>query len=184
MPRFTAGSVPAIIGNFSASLIDRTGDVGSVSLEIADTVDAQELTDLSAFIGDVSNAGLVSYVTSVRTGINPKIATAYDDAESKVDTKAELVFMDNNLKTRSVSIPAPDAQYFSTEDGKTVLNTGNMAQLISQIALVLNGGALGTGTFVYQRGYLVTRSRKASVPKTKPAFTEPLALPPSDAPAV
>lgn len=180
MPRFPVAVVPAVLGNFSASYIDRTGDKGTVSLEVEDTVDALELTNLSAMIGDVSNAGLVSYTTSVRTAIDPTQATAYDDAESKVETKAELVFMNGQLKTRSVSIPAPDSQYFA-EDGKTVEKVGNMSALIDQIALVLNGGALGSGTYTYQRGYLVTRSRKASKPNVKPSFSEPLLLPPSDA---
>lgn len=182
MPRFPIGSLPANTGTISASLIDRNGDVASVSVELLDTVTDAEAEAMALAVADVSNAGLLSYVQSAKTAINPKNARAYDEAESSVASKAELVFADNSLKTRSVSVPAPDAQYIVN---KVVQNTGAMATLITAIENVLNGGALGSGTFVFQRGYFVSRSRKAEKGVVTPQFSEPvIAVPPGDEPGV
>jgi len=179
MPRFPIGAIASNLGSFSASLIDRNGEIGSVSLELLDTVTDAEAEAVGLAVADVSNAGLLSYGIAKKTAVNPKNTTAYDEAESSVASKAELVFADNSLRTRSVSVPAPDAQFIVN---KVVQNTGAMATLISAIELVLNGGAGGSGTFVYQRGYFVSRTRKTSKGVVTPNFTEPGLQAPSDAP--
>lgn len=184
MPNFPNTPAPTTKKNFSASYIDRTGELGTISLSIPDTVTQPELNTLASAIGAVTNAGLVSHTNTTKLAIKPTLAETLDENESSVSTKAELVFVDNALNTRSVSIPAPDAQFFDT-DGKTVKNAGDMATAITNIALVLNGGATGTGTYTFQRGYLVNRSRKTYKPNAKPLLAEPAALTkPGDDPAV
>lgn len=185
MPSFPAGTSPASIKNFSVSLIDYRGETGTVSVNVPATVTQEELETLAVRVGGVSNAGLYAYTTTEKDAISPAVATAYDDNEGSVSVKAELVFIDNNLQTRSFSIPAPDAQFVG-EDGVSITNTGGMALVISQLLLILNGGAGATppgGTFAFARGYIVTKSRKTKRGNTRPNFTEPGILPPTDAPA-
>lgn len=181
MPNFPISVLPATVKNYSASFIDTNGDTASISLTPPATVTDAELEAVTDAVAGVTNAGLVSSVISTKTGIAPQKAVAFDEANNSVTEKAELVFQNNALVTRSVSIPAPDAQFL---DGKTVLNTGDMAAAISAIELVLNGGAGGNGTFSYARGYKVSRSRATDRPNIKPNRQEPGLLDaPSDAPA-
>lgn len=183
MPFFPTGSLPHINGNFSMSLTDLRGEVASVSLQYEDTVTDEELDAVVANVAGVSNAGLFSHQRGIKTGIAPASALALDEGESSASVKAELVFQNNALVSRSVSIPAPDAQYIEA-DGFTIKNTGTMATAISAIQTVLNGGAAGTGSFVFARGYIVTKSRKTQKGNIRPSFEEPaLGVSPSDAPA-
>lgn len=183
MPYFPAGVLPSEQGNLSASLIDFRGEVASISLQYDTTVIQSELDDVISNLSAVTNAGLVSYQSGTKVAIAPASALAYDEGESSASVKAELVFQNNLSQTRSVSVPAPDAQYIDT-DGFSIKNTGTMATLISAITLVLNGGASGSGSFVFARGYIVTKARKTSKGNIRPSFSEPLlTTPPSDAPA-
>jgi len=181
MPTFPVGVLPATVKSYSASFIDTNGDQASISLSPADTVLDAELDAVTSAVAGVTNAGLVASVKSTKIGIAPKKARAFDEANNSVTEKAELVFQDNALVTRSVSIPAPDAQYLSAG---TVLNTGNMASAISAIELVLNGGVGGSGTFSFSRGYKVSRSRSTNRPNVIPTIEEPGLLDaPSQSPA-
>lgn len=184
MPSFPSGVSPVDRGTFTSTYIDYRGEKANVSLTYPLTVTDVELGAMLTALSGVTNAGLVSFSNTEWTGISPANAETYDEAEASVSVKAELVFQDNGLNTRSVSVPAPDASFVG-DDGFTIVNTGTMATLITEIANVLNGGAGGTGTFAFMRGYIVNRSRNAKKPNIKPGIVEPgVGDLPGDAPGV
>lgn len=183
MPNFPPGASPHDKAIFTASYVDARGERATVTIDHDIAVTDVELSLMFEAMSSVTNAGLVSFQQTKITQIPVHTAIAFDEAESSASTKAELQFQNSSMQLRTVSVPAPDASFIGT-DGFTILRTGDMATLITELENVLNGGSAGTGTFSFVRGYVVNRSRRAQRGNVRPNISEPgLTDEPGDAPA-
>lgn len=188
MPDFPpAGDVPRInTRSFNIDFLCVGGDHGFSSLDqIAAAVSGLELANLRTALGNMSNGVIVSTAQTESVVVNQAAAEVapLDEAFSSVGTRAVMVFQNDDLDTRSVSVPAPDASLFES-DGVTLNRTNGLvnAAIIAALA-VINGGAAGTGTYAYLRGYRQEVSRKLPKGRTSKAPIEPGAgVNPPDAP--
>jgi hypothetical protein len=161
MPDFQ-GAAPVEYNTYNVNLISVGGDVSSVGVEFADTVIPAELLAFRAAVGGISNGAVFKTNTGYVLEKSKALSVPLDEAHSSVKMKMKLVFQNALLEVKEIGIPAPDASYF-VGDGRTVVTpsgaaaAGTPARLMSTyvqaIALVLNGGAGGTGTYQYVRGY-------------------------------
>ena len=161
MPDFQ-GAAPVEYNSYNVSLIAVGGDNSSVGIDFLDTVVPAELLAFRAAVGGISNAAVFKTSTSYFLEKAKNLSVPLDEAHSSVKMKMKLVFQNNALDVKEIAIPAPDASYF-VGDGRTVVSpnasaaAGTPAKLMSTyiqaIAAVLNGGAAGSGTYQYVRGY-------------------------------
>lgn len=161
MPDFQ-GSAPVEKNTYNVSVIAVGGDTSSVGIDFLDTVIPAELLAFRAAVGGISNAAVFKTNTGYILEKAKNLSVPLDEAHSSVKMKMKLVFQDETLDVKEIGIPAPDASYF-VGDGRTVVSpsasaaAGTPAKLMSTyvqaIALVLNGGAAGSGTYQYVRGY-------------------------------
>lgn len=164
MPDFYATPVPVESNSYYVNFMGVGGDTSGVGVDWLDTVTPTELLGFRAAVGGISNGAMFKTTTSFHVEISKGRAVPLDEAHSSVKMKMKLVFEDDTLDVKEISIPAPDASYF-VGDGRTVVqpnasaSAGTPAKLMSNyviaIALVLNGGAAAdpAGTYRYVRGY-------------------------------
>jgi len=158
---------------FTVSLIASGGDLTSTSVSDFDaTVTGAQLTTLQESIGDLSNAGVYGQTVSVKRETSKANTTVLDESFSSAGTKAIFVFQDDNLNTRQITVPAPDASIF-TIDGITV-NTANALVIAFKNAVlaVINAGTVA-GTYSLVRGYRAEHSRKIPRSHYSPLLIEP-----------
>lgn len=162
MPNFQASPTPVESNTYTVNLVSVGGDTSSVGVDFLDTVTPTELLSFRAAIGGISNGAVFKTTTGYHVEISKGRAVPLDEAHSSVKMKMKLVFQDDTLDVKEIGVPAPDASYF-VGDGRTVVTPSSaaaagtpaklMSTYIQAIAAVLNGGAAGTGTYVYIRGY-------------------------------
>lgn len=190
MPDFPAiGDVPRIVSqSYTIDFLAVGGDHGFTSIDKVPTnITGLQLAALRTALGNMSNARVVGDTASTMTNVNlaaPEVAP-YDEAYASVGTRASLVFQNDDLETRSVSIPAPDASIFES-DGVTVNPTNALViAAVGAILTVINGDLLATDTYAYLRGFRQEISRKLPKGRSAKAAIEPLAgINPPDAPGV
>lgn len=177
-PRKTARS-------FTVSLLAAGGDDTSVQIaDIPTTVTGLELAAARDAVGNLSNAAVIKTTNSETVEIAVSRANPFDEAYASASTKLIATFQDEDLELRSLAIPAPDESYFGS-DGVTMItpNAGAtvgtapqvLAAAISDILNVINGGALGAGTFVLLNGFRSERTRKLAKPRNVRVSVEPTA---------
>lgn len=181
MPDYPAGATQVVTDNFNIHMVAVGNDPGDVSLAIETTVTGAELETLRTRIGALTNAAVQATSRSTKEQISEALAVPLDEAHSAASQKMVLVFQNSALDSRQVAIPAPDASYFGT-DGISIITpnggaaAGSPAKLlfdaIAQIVLVLNGGAVGTGDYLFLRGFRSQFARK--LPKPRGAAVTPV----------
>ncbi|MFN3982707.1 MAG: hypothetical protein ACK4SA_20200 [Caldilinea sp.] len=185
MPDFPdTSTAPRSVGRvFTVQMLAAGGDMATVSLDSIDSaVVTAELETLRTRIGQVTNAAVLQTTESTITTISKSRANPLDEAYASAADKLILTFQNDDLTIRSIAIPAPDEIMFG-DDGITAVvpnaaasaGTGPklLADLITAIRTVLNGGAAGSGTYQYLNGYRSQRSRKLPKPRTSRRPVEP-----------
>lgn len=162
--------------SFTIEYLCAGGDKGATALDdLAVAVSGLELANLRDSLGALSNGVVVGNTYSELTSINqaaPEVAPL-DESFSSASTRAVLVFQNDALELRSISVPAPDESIFG-DDGVTINRTNALvAAAIADALVVINGGAAGTGTYAYLRGYRQENSRRLPRSRTRKASIEP-----------
>lgn len=181
MPDYPTGVTPVVTDSFNMHVISVGNDAGDVSIAIDTTVTGAELATLRTRLGALTNAAVQSTTRSTKDSISAGLAVPLDESHSSPAQKMVLVFENSLLETRQIAVPAPDASYFGTDGISVILPNGGAAagspakllfDAIAQCVLVLNGGALGSGDFLFLRGYRSQFSRR--MPKPRGAAATPI----------
>lgn len=194
MPDFPlVTSVPRTSGrSYTVQLLAAGGDTASTSLDGIDTaVSGLELATLRQRIGEASNAVVIQTTQSELVTVPKSRVNPLDETYSAASDKLILNFQDDDLNLRTIAIPAPDEILFASDGITAVTPSASAAaatgekilnDLIVAVRVVVNGGALGTGTFQYLNGYRSQRSRKLPKPRTSRRPAEPASgsLPPPE----
>lgn len=149
------------------------------------------LPGVRAALAAMSNAVPIAQTMSNKAQAQLGVDAPYDEAYSEASSKMILQFQNATLDTRRISIPAPDAQFFSA-DGVTVIAPDNAATAGSAPELLGNAVGLllamlnvGGGTYAYIGGYRSIRSRSLPRGRTVVQPIEPVAdEPPGDEPGL
>lgn len=178
MPDFPAvGVLPRIeTRNFTIAWLAAGGDDAFSTMGgISPDVTAAELADMRTQLADLSNAAVVGTTDSAKVQVNKAAAaiSPLDESYSSSATRLVLVFQDNNLVEREISIPAPDETAFAADGVTADVNNVNIQNAIAAVELVLNGGAGGTGTFNFKTGYRQQNSRSTPKARIVKPSTEP-----------
>lgn len=175
MPRYPVAATPVAKVNTSITLIDYAGRSSTVGVE-GPAITAPQIAAVQNTIADLSNAAAVRRANTVGDEIPISQAATFDEAYASVSDKLVLVFQDESLNKRTVSVPAPDASLFGA-DGMTAITpdsgaaAGEPAKLLGDAVAALTV-ALG-GTYAYVGGYLATRSRAGGGLSFRPTIAEP-----------
>jgi hypothetical protein len=177
---------------YTMQLLAAGGDLATVSLDgIATSVTGAELATLREKIGAATNAAMLQTTQSEIVSVAKSRVNPLDESYSSAATKLLLTFQADDLTVRTVAIPAPDESLFGTDgisivppDAAAAAGTGPkiMADLISNLRVVLNGGIAGTGTYQFLTGYRTERSRKLAKPRQARPSIEPAGVLPPAAP--
>jgi len=151
------------------------------------TTDAN-LNAMALALAALSNAAHKSDNRTTHREVSTATLVAYDEAYADAKTRLILVFQNDGLDTKEVSVPAPDAALFGT-DGFTAIEPGlddpspglELTAAISAVLAVINTGG---GSYAYIAGYRSPLPAGASV-RPLPNPEEPgVGNAPSDLPAV
>lgn len=169
MPDFPTGVTPIVGGSVTYSFLAAGGDKASVQIPANADGDPEAVRTA---IGNLSNAALFAMAETTRTEVPLSTVSPLDESYSSASEKLILQWQDESLNTRSLAIPAPDEQYFSS-DGVT-LDTGDSVVSASLNALTtfFNAGD-PAGTWVFVRGYRSSRSRAQRPPRSVRQSVEP-----------
>lgn len=181
--------------NFSVNLLCAGGDGASVQFtDVAVAVAGAELANARTAVGNLSNGAVrqtnqTEVVSVADTKVNP-----LDEAYADSATKMVLTFQNDDQEIKTIAIPAPDESYFGSDGISVIVPNGAaaagtparlLADAISAFLIVLNGGALGNGTFAYLKGYRSRRTSRLPRPRTARSSVEPGAgIEPGDEPGV
>lgn len=165
------------------------GDKSSVNLSgLNNAYGSGSVAALRTAVASLSNSVPVGTNYSQSVKVQDGIDAPLDESYSDVDTKLVLNFQDALLVIRQVAIPAPDEQFFGTDGIAAVAPDAAAAAgsapklLATAIAAIMTAINTGGGSFVYQGGYRVKRSRSLPRPRNVVSSVEPDGQNPGDAP--
>lgn len=185
MPALPTTPTPTGIGTFTISFIDAGGEETTTSINDFDpSVTSLQLSAVQVALGNLSNAAVYAQQTTAKIGTSRANVTPFDESFSEGSTKMVLVFENDSLDIRQVTVPAPDIQFFETDRITAKISDPAVVSAVNAILNVLNAGS-PAGTFKYVRGYRSDRMRKLPKARFTPTIAEPGgADAPSDLPAL
>lgn len=180
MPALPASPTPTGVATFTISYIDSGGEETTTSINDFDpSVTSVQLSAVQVALGNLSNAAVFSQQTTAKVATSRANVTPFDESFAEGSTKLVLVFENDFLDIKQVTVPAPDLSCFISD--RVTVDTAN-TDVVAAINAILNVINAGTpaNTFKFVRGYRSDRVRKLPKSKFTPLVLEPGAgdLPP------
>lgn len=173
MPNFPAAAPVKETKRASISWKDAAGKSASIGLDDL-PVDAST-ANIQAWIGsmgDMSNAGIAKHVVSEQNQIAEGRIQAYDEAESSVTARVNFTFQDDDLETRTFTVPAPDLSIFDST-GLVVIPTNALVSGYVTAALAVINAGTPVGTYQFIRGVRSDVARGSRKVPSRPNTSEP-----------
>lgn len=148
----------------SQSYVDALGFIRSSSFKLVGS-HATQVANILGFIEDASNAGLIRSAVTAKSVAPIDGVTAFDEAESSVDTEAGMRFREDTTAVLvTIFIPAPDVSLFLA--GSRTLDVTN-----TQIAGIISN--MDTANYTYLGNYLVRHPNRSRNQTVLPDVFEP-----------
>lgn len=174
--------IPSLVNSYTTSLsfVDYRGQKRSIVIKRSVSTEAA-MTNvglLASAIANASNAVVFRRVDSSTGEANISSLTAYDEAESSVNTVGVLAFRTPSGRLEYVEIPAVDASLIDQSGDALEVDTAT-PNLIGQI---VNSYLVMNPTHVYERSFIATRKGTKARQVARPGVAEPATgqLPPPE----
>ena len=182
MPALPTTPIPTGIATFTISFIDAGGEETTTSITDFDpAVTSLQLAAVQVALGNLSNAAIYAQQTTAKIGTSRANVTPFDESFSEGSTKLVLVFENDSLDIKQVTVPAPDLTCFLKDRVTVDIDNTDVLAAINAILNVINAGT-PANTYKFVRGYRSDRMRKLPKSKFTPLVLEPGAgdLPPEE----